>query len=180
MNNLKYKLQKIHLVNVQTENLVLSNCSVIKPGDQSALFYLKNNRDLNLIGECTANSKQLSFPNLDFSDIQTSIIANNNIIEIKEDDVKIEIPLSEPCKLNLDIGSAQVNIQSCYFVDKSIETLFVGPSRPQGDTEFPGKVTETVAACHQSDNLGNSTAFLASGRQQEVSQLCRPFEGYYV
>ena len=115
MINLKYKLQKVHLVNVQREDLVLSNCSVIKPGDQSALFYLKNNRDLNLIGECTASSKQLSFPNLDFSDIQTSIIANNNIIEIKEDNVKIEIPLSEPSKHNLDIGAALVNIQSCYF-----------------------------------------------------------------
>ena len=83
-------MQKIHLLNIQTENLVLSNCSVVRQGDQSALFYLKNNRDLNLVGECTASSKQLPFPNLDFSDIQTSIIANNNIIEIKEDDVKIE------------------------------------------------------------------------------------------
>ena len=108
---------------------------------------------------------------MDFSDIQTSIIANNNIIEIKEDDVKIEIPLSEPSKHNLDIGAALVNIQSCYFVDKSIEALFVGPSRPQGDTEFPGKVTETVAACHQSDNLGNSTAFLTSGRQLPSQKL---------
>ena len=47
MNNMKCKLQKIHLLNIQTENLVLSNCSVVRQGDQSALFYLKNNSDIN-------------------------------------------------------------------------------------------------------------------------------------
>ena len=58
MHNMKYKLQKIHLLNIQTENLVLANCSVVRQGDQSALFYLKNNSDINLIVECTLAQTQ--------------------------------------------------------------------------------------------------------------------------